>query len=115
MGLPAHQYAVGTHHRYALGNAFHRQGTHPRFARPVRTLLRVAGANLGGRSVIKSYGCQTLVSTAASTVSQCFSLAERRFAKTNPMNEIGFVKTNPMNEAKISRIEVKWPVCGNTP
>lgn len=55
-----------------------------RFAPMVRNPLREAGANLDGLPAIKSYGCQPLVSTVVSTVWQCFSLTERRFAKTTP-------------------------------
>lgn len=64
----------------------------------VRTLLRRAGANLLVAGLLSnSYGCQALVTTVVSRVLPCFplatiavnlgvSLAERGFAKTNPMN-----------------------------
>ena len=46
-----------------------------KFAPMVRNPLREAGANLGSTPVIKSYGCQALVSTVVSTVLQWFPLA----------------------------------------
>lgn len=84
------------------------------FAFEVRTLLRETGANLSG-GYHEKLPIRMVAKLEVSTVLPCFPLATIAVNLGVSLAERGFAKTNPMNKAKTLQIEVEWPLSRTPP